>query len=115
MHQAYHPLVSARHLIREARRRSGLTQRQLAAAAKVSQPTIARVESGAVQPTLEQVQRLVAACGLELRVSLVAADDGDWSVAQASLRLDPEARVRQHQAALRFARAGREALVRART
>jgi hypothetical protein len=44
----------------------------------------------------------------------VPADDAQWSVAQANLRLDPEARVHQHQAAVRFIQAGREALARAR-
>jgi transcriptional regulator with XRE-family HTH domain len=97
-------------IVREARRRAGLTQRRLAALAGVSQPTIARIESGVSTPGLDEVARLVAVCGLQLRVSLVEHDDSDWSVASANLRLGPEARVRQHQAALRFARAGREAL-----
>jgi transcriptional regulator with XRE-family HTH domain len=101
--------MSAGRLVREARLRAGLTQRQLAAAAGLSQPTIARIESGATGATLSQVQRLVDACGLELRLGLVPRDDSDWSVAQANLRLDPDARVRQHQAALRFIRAGRAA------
>jgi transcriptional regulator with XRE-family HTH domain len=108
-------MSTAAILVREARRRAGLTQRQLAKLAGLSQATIARIESGATQPTLAQVCRLVEACGLELQVRLVPADNSDWSLAQANLRLDPDARVRQHQAALRFARAGREALARART
>lgn len=102
-------------ILREARRRAGLTQRGLAALAGVSQPTVARIESGVTKPSLDEVGRLVAACGLELRVSLAERDDSEWSVASANLRLDPDARVRQHQAALRFARAGREALTDART
>lgn len=95
--------------MREARRRAGLSQRRLATLAGVSQPTVARIEAGVSAPSLEDVARLVRACGLELRVALAEADDADWSVASTNLRLDPEARVRQHQAALRFARAGREA------
>jgi hypothetical protein len=102
------------HLVREARLRAGLTQKQLAGATGLSQPTVARIESGAVQPTYSQVHRLVGACDLELRVNLVPTDDADWSVAQANLRLDHDARVRQHQAALRFIRAGRQALASAR-
>lgn len=99
-------------LVREARRRAGLTQRQVAAAAGLSQPTIARIESGVSQPTMRQVSRIVEVCGLELHVTLAPSDDSTWSVAQPNLRLDPDARVRQHQAALRFARAGRAALAR---
>lgn len=101
-------------LVREARLRSGLTQRQLAEAVGITQATVARIESGVIRPSLAHVERLIAACGLELRVNLVPADDSDWSIAQANLRLDPDARVRQHQAAVRFAQAGREALERAR-
>ena len=104
--------MSGGHLVREARLRAGLTQRQLAVRTGLSQSTIARIESGITQPTLAQVQGLVEACGLELRSWLVPRDDADWSVAQGNLRLDPDARVRQHQAALRFVRAGREARAR---
>ena len=102
-------------MVREARRRAGLTQRKLAGFVGVSQPTVARIESGATQPTVELVDRLIHACGLELRVELTERDDADWSVASANLRLDPGARVRQHQAALRFARAGQNAMNDVRT
>jgi transcriptional regulator with XRE-family HTH domain len=102
--------MDAGTMVREARRRAGLTQRKLAALVGVSQPTVARIESGATQSTVELVDRLIRACGLELRVELAEQDDADWSVASANLRLDPNARVRQHQAALRFARAGRNAM-----
>lgn len=96
-------------LVREARLRAGWSQRRLATASGLSQATIARIESGDTRPTMQQVQRLVEACGLQLCLGLVARDDADWSVAQANLRLDPDARVRQHQTALRFVRAGRAA------
>jgi transcriptional regulator with XRE-family HTH domain len=107
------PSMVGRSIVREARRRAGLSQRRLATLAGVSQPTVARIEGGVSSPSLDDVTRLAAACGLEVRVSLVPADDADWSVASANLVLDPEARVRQHQAALRFARAGQEARSRA--
>jgi transcriptional regulator with XRE-family HTH domain len=105
---------AASDLVREARRRSGLTQRRLAALTGTTQSAIARIESGATEPSFERVAELVRACGLQLVSHLAPADDADWSVASANLRLSPEARVRQHQAAVRFARAGREALVRGR-
>ena len=97
-------------IVREARLRAGLTQRALAAATGLSQPTVARIESGATQPTMAQCRRLVEACGLEFRIALVSRDDADWSIAAGNLKLDTDARVRQHQAALRFIRAGRKAL-----
>lgn len=57
-------------LLREARRLAGLTQRDLAARAGTSQPAVARIERGAASPTLATLQRLVAAAGLDLRLSL---------------------------------------------
>jgi transcriptional regulator with XRE-family HTH domain len=101
-------------LVRETRRRAGVTQRQLARAIGVSQPTIARMESGATSVTTAQLTKILDVCGLEMRVALVPRDDSDWSIAQANLKLDPDTRVRQHQAAVRFIESGRSAFADAR-
>lgn len=98
----------------QARRRAGLTQRQLAARVGLSQPQIARIEVGATAPSFERVVDLVRACDLDLVASITPPDDSDWHVALANLALGVNTRVRQHQAALRFARAGRAALEQAR-
>ena len=98
----------------EARRRAGLTQRELARRVGLSQPQVARIEAGVVAPSFERVVDLVRACDLDLVASITRADDSDWHVALANVALDVDARVRQHQAALRFARAGRAALERVR-
>ena len=79
-----------------------------------TQSAIARLERGGTEPTFERVAELVAACGLELVPQLLIADDGDWSVASGNLTVDPGTRVLRHQAALRFAEAGRRALADAR-
>jgi transcriptional regulator with XRE-family HTH domain len=100
-------------LVREARLRAGLTQQQLAERSGTTQSAIARIERGTTEPSYERVQRLIEACGFELVPRIAASDDSDWSVASTNLRLTYDARVRQHQAALRFARLGREALERA--
>jgi len=50
-------------LIRKARTRAGLSQAQLAARAKTSQPAIARYEAGTATPTLATLQRLLSASG----------------------------------------------------
>lgn len=97
-------------LIREARRRAGLTQAELARRAGTTQSAIARVERGRSIPSLDHVRRLVWACGFDLQPRLSPADDSDWDVARSNLSLDVDARVRQHQAAMRFARAGRSAM-----
>lgn len=101
-------------IVREARRRAGLTQRELAGRAGTTQSAIARLERGSTEPAYDRVRRLLAACGFDLIPRIAARDDSDWSVATANLRLSPEARVRQHASAVRFAREGREALARAR-
>ena len=56
-------------LIRSARRRAHLTQRQLAEVAGTSQSAVARYERGAAQPSVATLARLLEACGerLELR------------------------------------------------
>jgi transcriptional regulator with XRE-family HTH domain len=96
-------------LVREARRRAGLTQVELARRAGTTQSAIARLERGRTEPSVEHVRQLVNAAGLDLQVHLAPLDDADWSVARSNLALDVNGRVRKHAAALRFARAGRRA------
>jgi len=102
-------------LIREARRRAGLTQQELAGRLGTTQSAIARLERGGTEPSYERVAGAVRACGFELVPRLLRADDADWSVASTNLAVDPSTRVRRHQAALRFAEAGRRAMSDART
>jgi len=94
-------------VVREARRRAGLTQDELARRVGTTQSAIARIERGRTAPSLERLRELVRACGLDLELRLVPLDDSDWSVALTNLELSVDERVRQHQAVLRFARAGR--------
>jgi transcriptional regulator with XRE-family HTH domain len=55
-------------LLKEARDRAGLTQRELAQRAGTSQAMVARIERGQQSPSVATLERLVLACGLELRV-----------------------------------------------
>jgi predicted transcriptional regulator len=55
--------MDAARVLRQARRRAGLTQRELAGRAGVPQPQIARIESGAVIPRVDTLDRLLEACG----------------------------------------------------
>jgi predicted nucleotidyltransferase/DNA-binding XRE family transcriptional regulator len=57
-------------LLREARRRSGLTQVELARRAGVGQSVISAYESGRRQPALPTLAALVRAAGLDLAVSV---------------------------------------------
>lgn len=58
-------------ILHEARRRAGVTQRELARRAGTSQSVVARIESGATSPRTETLERLVAAAGFELEPELV--------------------------------------------
>jgi transcriptional regulator with XRE-family HTH domain len=60
-------------LLRQARRMSGLSQRELAQRAGVSGATVGRAESGDLTPGLGTLLRLLTAAGLRL---LVADADG---------------------------------------
>jgi len=58
----------AGRMLRDARRRAGLTQRELAAKAGIPQETIARIERGRVDPRVKTLDRLLAACEFGLEV-----------------------------------------------
>jgi len=62
--------MEAATLVREARRRAGLSQAELAARAGTTQSAIARLERGRASPSFRRVGELIEACGLELRVRL---------------------------------------------
>jgi transcriptional regulator with XRE-family HTH domain len=53
-------------MVHEARRRAGLTQRQLSAKAGIPQETIARIERGRVDPRVTTLDRLLEGCGYGL-------------------------------------------------
>jgi len=94
-------------LAREARRRAGLTQRELAERAGTTQSAIARLERGRSAPSLDTVRRLVRLCGLDLEVGLVERDRTvDWQIS-ANLRLTPEERLDQLSELVSFVEAGR--------
>jgi HTH-type transcriptional regulator/antitoxin HipB len=56
--------------VRARREELGLSQRQLAERAGMTQPGIARFEAGGTTPTLPLLERLAVALGLTLNVSL---------------------------------------------
>ncbi len=56
----------AGRMVRDARRRANLTQRQLSAKAGIPQETIARIERGRVDPRVGTLERLLEASGYGL-------------------------------------------------
>ena len=102
----YTRVVSGGQFVREARRRAGLTQRQLATRAGVSQAAVARIESGEVDPSWRRVVELVRACGFDLDVHLVPMDLDHLSLAEQNLRRTPDERLDQMLAGLELLGAG---------
>ncbi len=80
-------------LIVAARRRAGLTQRELAARLGRPQATIARWESGRNAPSLETARAALNAIGLELTVGIATYDDSYHTLIDRQLRLTPAQRL----------------------
>ena len=96
-------------LIREARLRAGLTQRELAVRLGTSHSAVARWETGAVGPSWDAVVAAIRQAGFELRVSVVDPDDHDWVLAQERLRRSPDERLADLAAMGAFLERGRRA------
>jgi len=88
-------------LIREGRKRRGLTQAQLAELAGTTQSAIARLESGRTAPSFDDVIRYLRLMDLDLDLMLVDRDDSDWSLAVPLLALTPEERLTHHEHVVR--------------
>jgi transcriptional regulator with XRE-family HTH domain len=106
--------MALRQLVREARKRAGLTQTELARRADVPQSTVGRIESGARVPSTELVERLVRAAGFELRVGLGERDAQTDSLLERALRRTTRQRLADATRAARFVLRGRSAVRRAR-
>lgn len=78
-----------------ARRRGGLSQRELAERLGCRQATIARWEHGDRQPSFADVQAAAAACSLDLDVHLTREDRSWWPQIAEQLDLAPLDRVRR--------------------
>jgi hypothetical protein len=99
--------MDAGQLVREARLRAGLTQRQLAARVGTSQPLVARIEAGRVRPSFERVLQLVRACGFDLDVHVVPLDEDAWSLAEEGEPLSPDGRIDRMLAGVEMLEEGR--------
>jgi transcriptional regulator with XRE-family HTH domain len=76
-----------------ARRRAGLTQRQLAAKVGIPQETIARIEAGRVDPRVGTLDRLLEGCGYGLEVMPRLGIGVDRTQIRALLALTPAERL----------------------
>lgn len=87
--------MNAGRLLRSARRRARLSQRQLAAAAGVPQATVGRIEAGSVSPRTDTLAALLGAAGAELAVAPRLGDGVDRSLIRDRLQLTPAERIRR--------------------
>ncbi|MGH2730786.1 MAG: helix-turn-helix domain-containing protein [Actinomycetota bacterium] len=87
-------------LIREARRRAGLSQARLAERLGTKQPVVARWETGERSPTLETVTKAVRACGFDLDPQLSERDPGEEASLHLWQQLSPKQRLERNAAML---------------
>ena len=90
-------------LIREARERAGLTEVDLAKAARIPPGAIPKYEAGEVVPRLETARRCIQACGFELGSELALASPQRRAAADAALARSVEDRLRTNDAFTKLA------------
>lgn len=88
-------MLRSADIVRIARRRAGLSQRELAKRLGRPQSTVARWEAGHVEPSAGHLQEAVRACGLELGLELYRYDDSYTGLIAEQLRLPPSERLQR--------------------
>ena len=88
-------------LLLDARRRSGLTQAQLAERAGVVRPLISQYETGKKDPSVSMLARLVDACGMELRMQASVVSDSDRDQYRRDKEVGPQRAKRNAERARR--------------
>ncbi len=78
--------MGASVLLREARARHGISQRQLALRARTSQDAISRIERGVESPTLERLTHLLMVLGERLEFNTVPLVEAEGDVARLTVR-----------------------------
>ncbi|HRD61655.1 MAG TPA: helix-turn-helix domain-containing protein [Nocardioides sp.] len=73
-------------LVREARKRSGLSRRELARKAGVADRAVDDLESGDIQLSFDEVLRWVRLCGFDLDIMMSPRDSSDWCHARRYLQ-----------------------------
>ena len=83
-------------LLREARQRHGVSQKQLAMRASTTQSAISRIERDRVSPSVETLRELLYLLGEDLTLGAEVRDSGiDRTLNAQRLLLTPAERVRQ--------------------
>ena len=103
-------MSDAASILRNARQRAGLSQRELASRADTAQSVVARIELGQASPTWDTLARLVQAAGFALDVDITLAPvAGSHMLADVPriLGLSPENRLRELANLDRFVQSAR--------
>jgi transcriptional regulator with XRE-family HTH domain len=87
--------MTGAQIIREARLKAGLTQSELAVRLGRDRAQVARWETGGQQPSFENLQSAVEACGFTLRIEIAEREETPALDAEldASLPQAPQQRV----------------------
>ena len=98
------PPDDAGALVKMARERKGLSQRELARKARTAQSVVARVELGETSPSWATLQRLLRAAGFALSGTLrrIRIDPQELDDVPRILALSPEDRLREVASMSRF-------------
>jgi transcriptional regulator with XRE-family HTH domain len=96
--------MTAARLLRQARRRAKLSQRELGRRANVPQSTVARVELGSLSPRADTLERLLRALGQTLTFEPLLGVGIDRTQIRARLALTPEQRLARVAAGARTMR-----------
>lgn len=102
-------VLDASKLLRVARERAGLSQRQLARKARTAQSVVARIELGETSPSWSTLARLLKAAGFSLSPGLrrISVDPQLLDDVPRILALSPEQRLREVAEVSRFLSAAR--------
>lgn len=72
-YEALEPEFAIIQAIIDARRTSGLTQKQLSEKTGITQADISKLESGTANPSLKTMRRLAAGMGMKLKLEFIPA------------------------------------------
>lgn len=100
-------------LVKQARKRHGVSQKQLAMRAGTTQSAISRIERDRVSPSVETLRELLYLMGEDLEFGASQRDSGvDSTLNAKNLTLTPAERVRQGLAFAEFVRRNRGSAIR---
>ena len=103
------PLHSLRpgNVVRAARLKAGLTQRELAERVGTTQSAVARWEKGVESPRLDTLSSLLRACGIEGDLTFRRHDDVDRAQIREHLGMSPAERLEAQRRVAAFRHSAR--------